>query len=168
MMKTLYRPHYDSVATAATVKLPLVPSLLSRCYVSQITGMHYSYASSSKQNQYAHPSHWTNDGAHISFVESNDGDVCEIDLAGGALRDLTKGLGAHHSFLRVLVLSNDDDRSPWQCTNSNVSLDGKWLAFMVTLRTDEPGYGRGLGLLDLTAWEASLKAQEWNAPAVIW
>ncbi|MCB0184044.1 MAG: hypothetical protein KDE31_07265, partial [Caldilineaceae bacterium] len=40
--------------------------------------------------------------------ESNDGDVCEIDVAGGEIRDLTKGLGAYHSFLRVLVLSNAD------------------------------------------------------------
>lgn len=53
---------------------------------------------------------------------------------------------------------------PWRCSNSNVSPDGKWLAFMVTLRTDEPGYGRGLGLLDLEAWEKSTKAQEWNVP----
>ncbi|MEZ4679965.1 MAG: hypothetical protein R2932_37670 [Caldilineaceae bacterium] len=29
-------------------------------------------------------------------------------MASGAIRDLTKGLGAHHSFLRVLVLSSGD------------------------------------------------------------
>ena len=56
------------------------------------------------------------------------------------------------------------NRPPWRCTNSNVSPDGRRLAFMVTLRTDEPGYGRGLGLLDLDAWGNSSKAQEWNVP----
>ncbi len=57
-------------------------------------------------------------------------------------------------------------RPPWRCTNSNVSPDGRWLAFRVTLRTDEPVYGRGLGLLDLEAWGRSAKAQAWNSPPV--
>ncbi|MCB0106137.1 MAG: hypothetical protein KDE53_09510, partial [Caldilineaceae bacterium] len=52
---------------------------------------------------YGERPYWTNDGSRIAFVESNDGDVCEIDVAGGEIRDLTKGLGAYHSFLRVLV-----------------------------------------------------------------
>ncbi|MEM7128961.1 MAG: hypothetical protein AAF702_21695 [Chloroflexota bacterium] len=56
------------------------------------------------------------------------------------------------------------NRPPWRCTNSNVSPDSRWLAFMVTLRTDEPGYGRGLGLMDLEAWENSSKSQEWGTP----
>ena len=322
----------------------------------------------SKLLAYGERPYWTNDGARIAFIESNYGDVCEIDVASGRIRDLTKGLGDHHSFLRVLVLANGDyllvgpkkfidretsrkanselwvldkdlkqppkplgrkcfeglavstqrprisyavsgrhdpalpsadtyecrvaeiiygetgpelgpeqtiyrinsghrpepqdfrhndsevviaeyiadpikragnrdhycvvkgiavetgevrtyidepnvhnecegifpdheyiclesgcdgpydhhtndlwklkldgtgrrvrmtevhDRPPWRCTNSNVSPDGGWLAFMVTLRTDEPGYGRGLGLLDLDAWENSAKAQQWDAP----
>ena len=57
------------------------------------------------------------------------------------------------------------DRPPWRASNSNVSPDGKWLAFMVNTTTDEAGYGRGLGLLDLEAWEASAEARRWETPA---
>ncbi len=53
----------------------------------------------------------------------------------------------------------------WRATNPNVSPDGKWVAFMVTLRTDESGYGRGLGLLDLEAWEKTPEAQQWGTPS---
>lgn len=53
----------------------------------------------------------------------------------------------------------------WKATNSNVSPDGKWLAYMVSLRDDEAGYGRGLGLLDLEGWERSPAAQRWETPA---
>lgn len=53
----------------------------------------------------------------------------------------------------------------WKATNSNVSPDGNWLAYMVSLREDEAGYGRGLGLLDLEAWERSPAAQRWETPA---
>lgn len=55
--------------------------------------------------------------------------------------------------------------SPWRSSNSNVSLDGKWLAFMVNIRTDEAGYGRGLGLLDLETWGKSPEAQNWETPS---
>jgi hypothetical protein len=65
---------------------------------------------------------------------------------------------------RRVRMTEVHNRPPWRCTNSNVSPDGRWLAFMVTLRTDEPGYGRGLGLLDLEAWGNSPKAQEWDSP----
>ncbi len=58
------------------------------------------------------------------------------------------------------------DRSPWRASNSNISPDGRWMAFMMNFHGDEAGYGRGLGLLDLTAWEASPMAQEWNAAPV--
>lgn len=58
------------------------------------------------------------------------------------------------------------ERPPWRASNSNVSPDGRWLAFMVNFHTDEAGYGRGLGLLDLTAWEASPWAQEWDVAPV--
>lgn len=57
------------------------------------------------------------------------------------------------------------DRPPWRASNSNVSPDGKWLAFMVNTRTDEAGYGRGLGLLDLEAWEKTPEAQQWETPS---
>jgi hypothetical protein len=56
------------------------------------------------------------------------------------------------------------NRPPWRCSNSNVSPDGKWLAFMVNTRTDESGYGRGLGLLNLEAWENSAAAEQWETP----
>ena len=48
--------------------------------------------------------------------------------------------------------------------NSNVSPDGKWLVFMVNTLTSEPGYGMGLGLLNLEEWEKSPYAQEWETP----
>jgi hypothetical protein len=57
------------------------------------------------------------------------------------------------------------DRSPWRCSNSNISPDGRWLAFMINTRGDMSGYGRGLGLLDLEKWEQSEAAQQWESPA---
>ena len=56
--------------------------------------------------------------------------------------------------------------SPWLATNSNVSPDGRWLAYMVNVLYDEAGYGRGLGLLDLAAWEASPEGQKWEVAPV--
>lgn len=58
--------------------------------------------------KYGERPYWTTDGTRIAFVESNYGDVCEIDLETREVRDLTRDLGDHHSFLRVLVLSNGD------------------------------------------------------------
>jgi len=46
-------------------------------------------------------------------------------------------------------------KKPWRATNSNVSPDGKWLAFMLNVCGSEAGYGMGLGLLDLEAWGKS-------------
>ncbi len=37
---------------------------------------------------------------------------------------------------------------------------------MVNLHGDEAGYGRGLGLLDLAAWEASPAARQWNTAPI--
>jgi len=56
------------------------------------------------------------------------------------------------------------DRHPWRASNSNVSPDGKWLAFMVNTVTSEAGFGMGLGLLDLEAWGKSAYASEWETP----
>lgn len=56
------------------------------------------------------------------------------------------------------------DRVPWRASNSNVSPDGKWLAFMVNTYTSEAGYGMGLGLMDLEAWEKSEYAEQWETP----
>ncbi len=58
------------------------------------------------------------------------------------------------------------DRVPWRASNSNVSPDGRWLAFMVNFHGDEAGYGRGLGLLDLEAWANSSQAADWDVAPV--
>jgi hypothetical protein len=57
------------------------------------------------------------------------------------------------------------DTPPWRSSNSNVSPDGKWLAFMLNTYDSEPGFGMGLGLMNLEEWEKSPAAQEWNTPA---
>jgi hypothetical protein len=56
------------------------------------------------------------------------------------------------------------DRAPWRTSNSNVSPDGRWLAFMINRRSDESGTGGGIGLLDLAAWEKSPEGQAWELP----
>jgi hypothetical protein len=35
---------------------------------------------------------------------------------------------------------------------------------MVNTRSDAAGYGRGLGLLDLAAWENSPYSEQWETP----
>jgi hypothetical protein len=55
-------------------------------------------------------------------------------------------------------------RPPWRSSNSNVSPDGRWLAFMLNIRVDEAGYGRGLGLMDLEAWGKTEATQAWETP----
>lgn len=57
------------------------------------------------------------------------------------------------------------DHAPWRASNSNVSPDGRWLAFMINTYTSESGFGMGLGLLDLDAWEKSDAANQWETPA---
>lgn len=57
---------------------------------------------------YGERPYWSPDGKRIAFIESNYGDVCEIDLKSGKVKNLTAGLGEHHSFLRVLFLPNGD------------------------------------------------------------
>ncbi len=54
--------------------------------------------------------------------------------------------------------------APWRTSNSNVSPDGRWLAFMTNQRRDVSGTARGLGLLDLAAWNASEAATRWESP----
>jgi hypothetical protein len=56
------------------------------------------------------------------------------------------------------------DHPPWRASNSNVSPDGKWLAFMINVYDSEPGYGMGMGLLDLEAWGKSERAEKWETP----
>lgn len=67
---------------------------------------------------------------------------------------------------RRVRMTRSIDRPPWRCSNSNVSPDGKWLAFMVNTRGDMSGFGRGLGLLNLEQWEKSTAAQQWESPNV--
>jgi hypothetical protein len=57
---------------------------------------------------YGERPYWTRDGRRLAFIASNYGDASELDMATGEVRPLTEGLGDHHSFLRVLVLSNGD------------------------------------------------------------
>ena len=42
------------------------------------------------------------------LLKVNYGDVCEINIETREVRNLTKDLGTHHSFLRVLFLPNGD------------------------------------------------------------
>jgi hypothetical protein len=65
---------------------------------------------------------------------------------------------------RRVRMTQTINRPPWRASNSNVSPDGKWLAFMVNTRSDKAGYGRGLGLLDLEAWEKSDLSRLWETP----
>lgn len=62
---------------------------------------------------------------------------------------------------RRVKMTQSFDFAPWRTSNSNVSPDGRWLAFMVNKRTDVSGTARGLGLLDLEAWHASPQSRDW-------
>lgn len=64
---------------------------------------------------------------------------------------------------RVRMTRMPDDHS-WRAVNSNISPDGRTMAFMVALRGDEGGFGRGLGLFDLAAWEKTPQSEEWETP----
>lgn len=88
---------------------------------------------------------------------------CDTEWPYYPPRDLWK-LKLDGSQERVRMTAMPRDPS-WKATNSNVSPDGHWLAFMVALRDDESGYGRGLGLLDLQAWEQTPEARQWETPA---
>jgi hypothetical protein len=44
------------------------------------------------------------------------------------------------------------------------TMDGKKIAFMVNFDTDEYGFGRGLGLLDLEGWGNDPVARDWRRP----
>ncbi|GAA5032575.1 PD40 domain-containing protein [Actinopolymorpha pittospori] len=88
---------------------------------------------------------------------------CDTDWPMYPPRDLWK-LKLDGSQQRVRMTSMPADHT-WKATNSNVSPDGRWLAFMVGLRADEAGFGRGLGLLDLAAWQETPEAQKWETPS---
>ena len=93
--------------------------------------------------------------------------IClESSCDGGALshtRDLWK-LKLDGS-MRKVRMTRMFWKESWRATNSNVSPDGKWLAFMLNICGSEAGYGMGLGLMDLEAWEKSDYAQQWETPA---
>jgi hypothetical protein len=65
---------------------------------------------------------------------------------------------------RRVRMTRTIEQPPWRASNSNVSPDGRWLAFMVNTYTSEAGRGMGLGLLDLDAWGRSPAAAEWETP----
>lgn len=87
---------------------------------------------------------------------------CDTDWPHYPPRDLWK-LKLDGSQQRVRMTSMPADHT-WKATNSNVSPDGRWLAYMVALNSDEAGFGRGLGLLDLDAWGNTEAAQAWETP----
>jgi hypothetical protein len=94
------------------------------------------------------------DHEHICLEAGCDGsfpplDLFKLKLDGSGQRVRMTGMAA---------------RPPWRATNSNVSPDGKWLAFMVNVKGDETGFGRGLGLLDLEAWGRSEAGRDWKTP----
>ena len=99
------------------------------------------------------------DHEHICLESSRDNDNDDFKP-----RDLWK-LKLDGSGRRVRM-THFYDRIPWRATNSNVSPDGRWLAYMVSFHTDESCYGRGLGLLDLAAWDASPAGQQWETAPV--
>lgn len=97
------------------------------------------------------------DGDYICLESS-----CDTEWPHYPPRDLWK-LKLDGSQQRVRMTAMPSDHQ-WKATNSNVSPDGKWLAYMVALNSDEAGFGRGLGLLDLEAWEGSGPAEAWETP----
>jgi hypothetical protein len=98
------------------------------------------------------------DGEHICLESA-----CDIE-EGYPPRDLWK-LKLDGSQRRVRMTRMPSEEHTWKATNSNVSPNGKWLAFMVGLKDDEAGFGRGLGLLDLEAWGKSPQSEVWETPA---
>jgi len=98
------------------------------------------------------------DHEHICLESS-----CDTEWPMFPPRDLWK-LKLDGSQQRVRMTAMPGDHT-WKATNSNVSPDGRWLAFMVGLRADEAGFGRGLGLLDLAGWERTPAAEQWETPA---
>jgi hypothetical protein len=96
------------------------------------------------------------DGLHMCLESS-----CNTDRPYPP-RDLWK-LKLDGSMRRVRMTRMPEDDS-WKATNSNISPDGKLMAFMVGLNADEAGYGRGIGLFDLEAWGRSPESEEWETP----
>lgn len=113
-------------------------------------------------------------GTHVTYVEEarvhnecegifpdHDYMCLESDCDSGfPPRDLWKlALDGSGRRARMTAMPRESD---WRATNSNVSPDGETLAFMLNRRNDEAGLGRGIGLLDLRAWEAS--NPQWENP----
>lgn len=96
------------------------------------------------------------DGLHICLESS-----CDADKPYPP-KDLWK-LKLDGTMRRVRMTRMPDDHS-WRAVNSNISPDGRTMAFMVGLQSDEAGYGRGIGLFDLEAWEKTPESEEWETP----
>jgi len=123
--------------------------------VNLVTGRVRTYID--ETNRHNEPEGIFPDGEHICLESSCDAykpyppkDLWKLKLDG--------------SMRRVRMTRMPDDHS-WRAVNSNISPDGKTMAFMVGLQSDEAGFGRGIGLFDLEAWEKTPEAQEWETPA---
>ena len=66
--------------------------------------------------------------------------------------------------MRRVRITRFIDHPPWRVSNSNISPDGKWMAFMVNKYDSEAGFGMGLGLFDIEAWEKTPEAHQWVTP----
>lgn len=119
------------------------------------SGEHRTYIS---ENQVHNECEGIFPGGDYICLESS----CDTDFPHYPPRDLWK-LALDGSQRRVRMTSMPVDHT-WKATNSNVSPDGRWLAFMVALNSDEAGYGRGLGLLDLQGWSQTPAAEQWETP----
>jgi len=122
--------------------------------VNVLTGRVRTYID--ETNRHNEPEGIFPDHEHICLESS-----CDVDKPFPP-KDLWK-LKLDGTMRRVRMTRMPDDHS-WRAVNSNISPDGKTMAFMVGLQSDEPGYGRGIGLFDLQAWEKTPEADEWETP----
>ena len=122
--------------------------------VNLVTGRVRTYID--ETNRHNEPEGIFPDNEHICLESSCDANVPYPP------KDLWK-LKLDGTMRRVRMTRMPDDHS-WRAVNSNISPDGKTMAFMVGLQSDEAGFGRGIGLFDLEAWEKTPEAQEWETP----
>ena len=95
---------------------------------------------------------------HYICLESSAHNEVESNMPTDVWKLKLDGSGERVRITRMV------ERKPWRASNPVVSPDGKWIAFMVNLHTSEAGYGMGMGLLDLEAWEKSDYARQWELP----
>jgi hypothetical protein len=122
--------------------------------VNLVTGWVRTYID--ETNRHNEPEGIFPDNEHICLQSS-----CDADKPYPP-KDLWK-LKLDGTMRRVRMTRMPDDHF-WRAVNSNISPDGKTMAFMVGLQSDEAGYGRGIGLFDLQAWEKTPEAHEGETP----